>query len=489
MRHLQTLHTKYSSKGLVILGFNCADDKKIAVEFLGENGATFPTILDSSAKIPGIPMKTRPDLWYCTTDKMKGGVPWRTQVHIEHFTKDRFISRLSMESIRDGILEKYSEAMRRRGSAVSIIFTDEQGNRRTTEVRPKDYEGEKLPEWTFTDRDSGTTCVRLYLAKATARGREGKVKVGESGNDFRIGFSMFHRNLPSGCKLADEVVSALTSGIFEGEILSGKAKFTANRHAFETSDALIGFASAIESWFQETGTQHYRLAVEAKREERYQDIGLSSMRVLDGLLADNAGIPLSEVIASFKRGSIGEGHFDRPGRDSTPPAMSVEGGRTGNDGGREGVRGDPRKEHEGHRPLTVQGPKGKPRRIVCHGSLGLQLTHEALESERLFILDTQDGVLTINTRHPDWVRVEEEGTPTSLGRFEEFILMTSLEIAALPEDFRDVASLAIERMITAYAFLAAHADRIAGRMPGRKPGSSVVPVDQPPKVMKKAAGS
>jgi peroxiredoxin len=32
----------------VILGFNCSDDKKIALEFLSENGATFPTILDSS---------------------------------------------------------------------------------------------------------------------------------------------------------------------------------------------------------------------------------------------------------------------------------------------------------------------------------------------------------------------------------------------------------------------------------------------------------
>lgn len=48
MRHLQTLHEKYNGKGLVILGFNCADDRKIALEFLRENGATFPTILDSS---------------------------------------------------------------------------------------------------------------------------------------------------------------------------------------------------------------------------------------------------------------------------------------------------------------------------------------------------------------------------------------------------------------------------------------------------------
>lgn len=48
MCHLQKLHEKYSDKGLVILGFNSADDRKIALEFLGENGATFPTILDSS---------------------------------------------------------------------------------------------------------------------------------------------------------------------------------------------------------------------------------------------------------------------------------------------------------------------------------------------------------------------------------------------------------------------------------------------------------
>ena len=48
MCHLQTLYGKYGGKGLVILGFNCSDDRQIALEFLRENGATFPTILDSS---------------------------------------------------------------------------------------------------------------------------------------------------------------------------------------------------------------------------------------------------------------------------------------------------------------------------------------------------------------------------------------------------------------------------------------------------------
>ena len=48
MCHLQTLHKELAGKGLTILGFNCADDKDIALEFLEENKATFPTIIDSS---------------------------------------------------------------------------------------------------------------------------------------------------------------------------------------------------------------------------------------------------------------------------------------------------------------------------------------------------------------------------------------------------------------------------------------------------------
>jgi peroxiredoxin len=50
MCHLQILHEKYEDRGLVILGFNFSDDKKIAIEFLKENSATFPNVLDVSDK-------------------------------------------------------------------------------------------------------------------------------------------------------------------------------------------------------------------------------------------------------------------------------------------------------------------------------------------------------------------------------------------------------------------------------------------------------
>lgn len=48
MCHLQELYEKYKDRGVVILGFNPADDRKIALDFLRENSATFPNILDSS---------------------------------------------------------------------------------------------------------------------------------------------------------------------------------------------------------------------------------------------------------------------------------------------------------------------------------------------------------------------------------------------------------------------------------------------------------
>jgi hypothetical protein len=48
MCHLQELYTRYKGKGLVVLGINPSDDKKIALEMLRDNGATFPNIIDPS---------------------------------------------------------------------------------------------------------------------------------------------------------------------------------------------------------------------------------------------------------------------------------------------------------------------------------------------------------------------------------------------------------------------------------------------------------
>lgn len=48
MCHLQKLYEKYQDKGLVILGFNCSDNRGVTRGLLRENGVTFPNIRDGT---------------------------------------------------------------------------------------------------------------------------------------------------------------------------------------------------------------------------------------------------------------------------------------------------------------------------------------------------------------------------------------------------------------------------------------------------------
>jgi peroxiredoxin len=48
MCHLQKLFVQCKDKGLVILGLNCSDDRKVASDLLAADRVTFPNILDTS---------------------------------------------------------------------------------------------------------------------------------------------------------------------------------------------------------------------------------------------------------------------------------------------------------------------------------------------------------------------------------------------------------------------------------------------------------
>ena len=48
MPHLQRYYEQFRSKGLVVLGLNCADEPRIARRLLQDKGVTFPNIVDPS---------------------------------------------------------------------------------------------------------------------------------------------------------------------------------------------------------------------------------------------------------------------------------------------------------------------------------------------------------------------------------------------------------------------------------------------------------
>jgi len=434
-------------------------------------------------KIAGIPMRTRPDLQFSRGEghNARGttNVPWRTEVRMEHYTQDRQINRVTIESLREGILDRFGPSMRRKKTLIVITITNENGDRISQEIRAKEFEGTKLQDVEILERDSGRTKFSLYMAKKTDKGRRGKVLIGEAGNDFRLDFGTFNRSLPDVCQLSDDVVAALKSGFFEGEILNNKVKLHASRKSFEADEALAGFCSVIEKWFEQAGKGHFKEAQEQRQEERYQTLGVRSMRVIEELLKQPSFAGLLKAIESFKKGSIGAGHVEHKGKESTVTAVAVYGNvgqtveREGNGDGE--PRPKPETEKTGHRPMTVIGPKGSRRIVVRSNSLGLQLMHDAMQgSDSLWVLDEETGTLRINVLHPLWLQCEEHGDK-SLMRFQEYLMLQALGLQSAPADWSAFARLVLDELNAPYVYMLIHSDSLAGRLPGgpRKQGDKV----------------
>ncbi len=389
-----------------------------------------------------VPLRDRPDLTLNKRVPVGSGktrVEWRSEMCLIGFTDDTFQSRVDMDSLVGGIQDRYAMTMRSNKTVISVAITHKDGRTETRDnVTAQDFSGQALPVQTFKNPDSGVTTFRLFVArKKKGRGPGGKVLLGVSGNDFRFPFHFFARaaeNLIDG-----EAIAALSSGIFEGEIISERAKLHPNRQAFEKDDAFIGLCCSIEEWFSTVGSHHLDELKQSRQEQRLQELGLRSMKVVEHLLRDPAHASLLEVIRSFGKGTIGEGHFQKKVvGEQDRPSLSVEGkpGAHSTDPEAEPrVRSDPALEREKHSPMTVAGPKGRTRKVVRGSSFGLQFAHEPMEgSPDLWKLDATEGILTFNIRHPLWRACDVKDT--TLMKLQECVAMQALTLQMMPENLR-----------------------------------------------------
>lgn len=430
--------------------------------------------LRSQRKISGIPLRKRNDVQYAKDGggKISGRdvVDWRTEVAIHNFARDRFVSSsgMNVDVLRDAVVEKFGVVMRRNDVVIAVTLVDHDGNRNTTEIVAPEFSGIKLSEVTVESKKAGKCVFRLFLARRGPKGRRaGKVLVGIVGDDFRFGFDLFANSLPADMRPNEEAIQALASGLFEGEIVGTWLKLHANRKSFEVNEELAGFCGAISEWFETVGKEHYREAKDARAEERMQELGLRSLRVIEEMMRNPACDALKKVIASFNRGIVGAGHAPK-GRGVMLTSLKslraiLPSSSSGSNGS--GGTGSPSVPKDDH-PLVAAGPRGQRRKSVKSTSLGLTLVHEPLGGERLWVLDAHDGVLTLNTRHPVWVECDERGDSTVM-RFQEFLILEALSTYTLPEMMRESVRANRDEMSTAYAFLLIHGDSIAGRGPGR----------------------
>ncbi len=386
-----------------------------------------------------IPLRKREDLRHESfRGKMRGSkrkVWWRTQVLAYDVTTDKIVTQMSLESLAEEINTQYSATIRKLKTTVEVVFIDEKGNKKETVVKGKAFSGKKLEEVEIKTGKE-TAIFRMFLVRQDKIRKGGRINLqfGEAGNDFRFSFACFARSY-GGQLLSSEVMDALRSGIFEGEMLSSVARLRPNRSCFEKDDALLDFCLAIEEWFQNHGKKHLKEQREDRQGQRYQDLGIKSLKVLESLFKLNDSKGLVDAIKSFQRGTIGSGHFEKRGRTQEESSKSVGGEKKEKSSSpSDKKRNVPEKEKPDHMPFTAIGPTGKKRKIVKSNSLGLQICHEEIggdHASKLWHMDTEYGVLIFNITHPLWARCDH--SDAMICALQEHIVIQALTLLTMPD--------------------------------------------------------
>lgn len=416
---------------------------------------------ESDIKIPCDP---RPDLVFSRVEGK--GTRWRTEMRIERFRKDLRVQRFDRERLTSAIQERFSIAMKRRGTTIFVNLIDEDGKHGSWDIKPREFRGTQLKKVEEFGRASGLTTFELFLSPRVSKAPKGKVLVGESANDFRIDFRTFI-NFSASEFLSEDAAQALSSGIFEGVISNSMITLRPDRKSFEKNTALAEFCKQIEKWFQEAGVFYIEEVRTAQREERYQAIGTRSMRVIEELCRKSP--VMLDLIQTFKVGTRGTGHADTDidivGEQDRPSISTHSAGvpreKSSGDEGR-GERQDPENDHKMHKPFSVIGPRGKRRLTVRSDSLGLQFAYEAVMSPNLWSLDAKSGVITFNTRHVRWQQAEEGGD-VCLMKLQELVAVFALHMEMTPDVWQKQATQFLEDSLESVVFLILNSDKIAGR--------------------------
>ena len=406
-----------------------------------------------------VPHQSREDLYFIrrsgqAAPRGRTTVMWRTEVNIFNYSPDKMISRIgSIESLRDTILDRFSAAMRKKGITLQLKFKNTNGSEQELKgIQAKEFTGRPLSVVHINDSDAGDVTFSLFIAQKTTKGQNGKVNVGETNDDFRFSFAQFARSLDG--LLSDEIISGLNSGVFEGEITADNVQLHSTRRQFEKDDALVGFCVAIEKWFQKHGVKHLTEVSEERRDQRYQDLGIESLREIEAMLEMPEFGELRSILGAFKVGSADPGTEVDDKRvlgtqaesallTSNNPEPANDSAETGGTKSRRTPEAD---------PYTVAGPRGRHRALVKRENLGLQFSYVAMDgSDRLWELDSRQGVLHFNVNHPIWVTCDV--SDRKVRQLQETVTINALIIEAMPDEYREALRMAFDETLKPLTYL------------------------------------
>ena len=390
-------------------------------------------------------------------------VPWNTEIFIHKYTADARIGRVNCEQLANAILDRFRKPMLDRGVTVKISFFDTDGAEEKRIVEASPFEGEEIPEIRFGCEEDGFAIFRLFQAPKKAKGRSGKILIGVESDLYRFPADLLRQDDASRQLIGREILDALTSGIFCGEILATKCTLHASRKHFVDNGFLLNFAVALELWHDEVGKIYLRKVQESREDERYQALGLEVLSNLkDLLVSDDCPPQLRDVFKQFEVGTTGSHHANVPKKKilgpTEQPLASVDGGTLNEErtpgGGKGRVFEQTKTERPDHTPLLAAGPCGRRRTLVKGNSIGLTIAHEEMPgSDRLWELDTHLGVLAFNIRHPHWQACESNDK--WLVNLQEFIAVQALTLHSVAprDDRKDEYRIVLDELVTPWVSL------------------------------------
>lgn len=370
---------------------------------------------------------------------------WRTEVHLKEFKNDKTMMSVSFTELERSILSRFSVAMKKLNSEITICIKTADGKKEQTSFKAAEFKGEKMKPIVYGE-SGDQTYFEMYISPKTANGRKGEVTIGVKDDTFRIGMKDFVKSISSYAK--PETLNLLTSGTFEGVIISDNCTLHQNRKEFIDDDNLMNLVIHLEEWVTNHGQAKLATMKDAQRDEWLQAVGSVAINNLENRIKKE--LPhLLGVIKNFKMGFAKvRPREEGQGFKSKTPASPIE-YRKG-----QGQTASPStgSSDADVLKLTVAGPHGQRRRLVSSGVTGLQFVYEELPgNDNHWEFDGTSGVLIFNMRSDIWEMVERSGD-RSMILYQEYVGIKALEMQLEPEISRLVVFKFLQRELKSAAF-------------------------------------
>ena len=244
--------------------FNCKAIIESAVQDAGEKNLV--TQEELIAVVHESRGKTSPD---------RTAVWWKSEMYVHNIDKDRALTRFEIDEFVHTLLTNLNKSLLANNAKVSIVHTDEEGRQfRREKIEGVKFAGRPLEIFGHKSSTADQVIFGLHVAPRTIGGYKGEVivQVAESAV-FTLGWKQIAKQLKDHHYASQDAIEALSSGFFEGEIVSSGCVVHKNRTTLENSERLMELGIAVDSWFAKVGSAEYRSIRTNERDARFNELG------------------------------------------------------------------------------------------------------------------------------------------------------------------------------------------------------------------------